>query len=232
MSMYYTHMLIPDQVDYAPCSSHVADFFAALINIGAAPVNAELEAQYFKLPYRKRKGWKAEFRRGTNPLTGEPIALPRYIAKFQDEAELREALRVLRGVDQYEASIFGSWPPKLSPLPLGTHDGCRFVPYNGQSELSVCCCLHPEIASTSSPFDAYPTSYSLTDRTGFFRNPRTGETIRVPNAGYARFWIEFRFGKWLFPEMKDNGLDLLSIPVVDAAYKAFSTRFNQGCSWG
>jgi hypothetical protein len=68
--------------------------------------------------------------------------------------------------------------------------------------------------------------------TGFFTNHKTGETIRVPNAGCARFWIGFALGNWLLPEMKSNSLDLLPMPVVDAAHKALSMRFTQGCYWG
>jgi hypothetical protein len=67
---------------------------------------------------------------------------------------------------------------------------------------------------------------------GIFINHKTGETIFLPGAGCARFWIEFAFGKWLFPEMKGNDLDLLRPHVVDAAQKAFSVRFAQGCHWG
>src|SRR5262245_25761631 len=122
MSLYYTHMMIPDQVDYAPRPGQVADFFAALIEIGAAPVAPKLQAQadFEPLTYATRKSWAAQFRTGTNPLTGEAIAIPRYTAEFGDVAKLREALRALQGLDEYEVSIFGSGPPKLSLFPLVT----------------------------------------------------------------------------------------------------------------
>jgi len=235
-SLYYTHMLIPDQEDYAPRPSQVADSFAALIEIGAAPVDPKLRAQadFEPLTYARRKSWAAQFRTGTNPLTGEAIAIPHYTAEFGDMAALREALCALQGLDEYEVSIFGSGPPKLSLFPLGTFVDGRYIPHHGGYDLEARCCLEPEIVSTSGYCAPAPfgSSSSPTHRTGHFTNPRTGETILVPNAGCARFWIEFHFGKWLFPEMKDNTLDLLPASVVAAAQKAFAVRFAQGCCWG
>jgi hypothetical protein len=236
MSMYYTHLMIADRVDYAPRPGQVADFFAALIDIGAAPVNLKIEAQadFEPLTYAMRKSWTAEFRRGTNPATGEAIAIPRYTAEFADVAALRQALRALQGLDEYEVAIFGSGPPKLSLLPVGTFADGGYIPHDGPYDLAARCCLEPDIVSTSG-YDAPVPFRSFCDpthRTGHFTNPRTGEAIRVPNAGCARFWIEFRFGKWLFPEMKDNSLDLLPASVVDAAQTAFAVRFAQGCCWG
>jgi hypothetical protein len=236
MSLYYSHTLIPDQVDYAPRPSQVADFFAALIEIGAAPVNPKLEARadFEPLTYAKGKSWAADFRTGTMPSTVEAIAIPRYTAEFEDVAELRKALRALQGLDEYEVSIFGSGRPKLSLLPLVAVVDGRYIPHDGPYDLEARCCLEPEIVSTSG-YDApvpFGSPCSPTHRTGHFTNHRTGETIRVPNAGCARFCVELRFGKWLFPEMKDNNLDLLPASVVEAAQKAFAVRFAQGCYWG
>jgi hypothetical protein len=42
MGMYYSHTLIPDQADYIPHSYQVADFYSHLIDLGAAPRQAEL----------------------------------------------------------------------------------------------------------------------------------------------------------------------------------------------
>jgi len=236
MSLYYTHLMIPDHVGYAPRPGQVADFFAALIEIGAAPVNLKLQAQadFEPLTYARRKSWAAQFRTGTNPLTGEAVAIPRYTAEFGDVAGLREALCALQGLDEYEVSIFGSGPPKLPLFPLDTFVDGKSIRHHGPYDLAAGCCLEPEIVSTSG-YDApvpFRSFCSPTDRTGHFTNHRTGEAIRVPNAGCARFWIEFRFGKWVFPQMKDNTLDLLPASVVEAAQKAFAVRFAQGCCWG
>lgn len=221
MSLYYTHMMIPDQVDYAPRPRQVADFFAALIEIGAAPVNLKLQAQadFEPLTYARRKSWAAQFRTGTHPLTGEAIAIPRYTAEFADVAGLREALSALQGLDEYKVSIFGSRPPKLSLFPLDAFVDGRCIPHDGPYDLEADCCLEPQIVSTS--------GYNAPVPFRSFCSPTL-----VQNAGCARFRIEFHFGKWMFPEIKDNNLDLLPASVVDAAQKAFAVRFAQGCRWG
>jgi hypothetical protein len=74
-------------------------------------------------------------------------------------------------------------------------------------------------------------SCASTDRRGFFSNPRTLETIEVPEAGCARLWVEFALGKWLIPKVH-NSLDLLPLSIVQAAEQIFDVRFSQGCHWG
>jgi hypothetical protein len=65
-------------------------------------------------------------------------------------------------------------------------------------------------------------------RNGIFRNPKTGAAIEVQNAACARFWIEFQFGKWLFPKIGDS-LDLLRPSILAVASDIFRTSLAQGC---
>jgi hypothetical protein len=45
MGMSYGHTLVPQQIDYQPAPSQVAKFFSALVELGAAPVNPQLQAR-------------------------------------------------------------------------------------------------------------------------------------------------------------------------------------------
>jgi hypothetical protein len=64
--------------------------------------------------------------------------------------------------------------------------------------------------------------------TGIFPNPWTGEVIEVANAGCARFWIEFEFGKFIYPDVSE-GLEVFSQAIVSETEKCFQTRLAQGC---
>ena len=61
---------------------------------------------------------------------------------------------------------------------------------------------------------------------GVFTHPWTGQRLEVANAGHARFWIEFEFGKWLFPKMTDN-FNVLRPRLLDASKTCFNTDLIQ-----
>ena len=67
-------------------------------------------------------------------------------------------------------------------------------------------------------------------------NPNTArfrlEVIKVPGAGCARFWIEFALGKFLFPEIQGDNLELLNPAIAGEAEQIFGAEFVQGCHWG
>jgi hypothetical protein len=63
---------------------------------------------------------------------------------------------------------------------------------------------------------------------GIFPNPWTGEAIEVADAGCARFWIEFEFGKFIYPEVSGS-FDVMSPAIVQDIEQCFGTKFVQGC---
>ena len=65
-------------------------------------------------------------------------------------------------------------------------------------------------------------------RMGVFPNPWTGGVIEVADAGCARFWIEFEFGKFIYPKITDN-LEVINPKIVSAGEECFGTKFAQGC---
>lgn len=232
MSLYYTHTLIPDQADYVPTPAQVADFISVLIELGAAPLAATFTITAPRAWTKNARRIPAAF--GRNPATREPITIaPRYRCTVEDTSRIAVNLD---GLDDYDLAMSGEGPPRLPPFQFDAQFNPKGQPY----KFAVRCCVRADIVSTSH-FESQHEGITVPPfgepcdmivSTGFFTNRKTGETIRAPNAGCARFWVEFALGNWLFPEMKDNSLDLLPTPVVDAAHKALSARFNQGCHWG
>jgi len=70
--------------------------------------------------------------------------------------------------------------------------------------------------------------FDLGDRTGYFTHPDAEETIEVPNAGCAHYWIAFELGKFLFPMFRD-GLAALDPRIVHLATECFGDEFAEGC---
>src|SRR5262245_4086162 len=227
MSMYYTHTLIPNEADYVPRPTEVAAFFLVMVELGAAPSHAS----FGLTTVSERTGYTQKSARliGRHAVTGEAIHLPpRYGCSIDDVSTIAPELD---GLDEYDLKMSGLGPPTLPLFPLievGSHG-----PLDRPYQFTVGSCLRPQVVSMS---DFTPVPHrqpgNPADRVGIFENYKTGEMIRVPDAGYARFWIEFAFGKWLFPQMRDNSLDLLPASVVDAAQRTFAIRFAQGCHWG
>jgi hypothetical protein len=163
-----------------------------------------------------------------NPFTGKTdLIAMRRADKFKDLAAMAAALKT---IDDYNATIAGKGPPKL---PAFTFD------FKGTYDFLIHCCLRAEVVSTSDQHDEVPVKRKVeffgrpcspNDRLGIYHNPNTLVVIEVPKAGCARFWIEFEYGKNLFPPIEDR-LDLIEPEIVEVAEKDFGVKFVQGCHW-
>jgi hypothetical protein len=214
----YTHTLIPDRADFVPDPKQVGTFLSSLVSIGAAPLQSTLSIS-------KLSG---EVRTFKNPFTGETESFAmRKADKLKDVAAMPGALKAL---DDYNVTLDGKGPPKL---PAFTFD------FQGTYDFLIHCCLRAEVVSTSDWHDEVPIDRkveffgrpcSSKDCLGIYHNPNTLKVIEVPRAGCARFWIEFEYGKMLFPPIEDR-LDLIERKIVDIAEKDFGIQFVQGCHW-
>lgn len=214
----YSHTLIPDSVEFVPDPKQVESFLTSLVAIGAAPLQPALR-------FSKPSG---EVRTGINPFTRQPMTLRSY--KWQTLKDRTELSGALRGLDDYMVTVEGKGPPHL---PAFTFD------FAGSYDFLVRCRLQPEIVSTSDPHDEIFEKHNVelfgepcrpTDRLGIFQNPDTLKIIEVPNAGCARYYIEFEFGKMLFPRIEDR-LDIIEPRIVEVAEKDFGIKFVEGCHW-
>lgn len=141
---------------------------------------------------------------------------------------------VIEQLELYSALLSGEWKTENRPLVLLTADG---VPYEDRYICEVSCYLRLQLVSTScwgvetSPHQNVPIFGGPCEgerTTGVFSHPWTNEIIEVPNAGCARFWIEFEFGKFLLPEMVSS-LDALSHAIVAKTEECFRTKFVKAC---
>ena len=221
----YTHVLIPNRVDFVPDTADVGAFLASLISIGAAPLNPTIAIS-------KLTGEVQTF---TNPFTLELDS--RRIWTGECLNEIADTRAKLQGLDDYNVSLNGMGPPALPAFVFDFKDAYAF---------SVRCCLRAEIVSTSDWHDDFVIGQKKglserkveffgrpcrpTDRLGLYHNPTNMEIIEVPNAGCARFWVEIEFGKMLFPRIESR-LDVIEPKIVEAAEKVFGIGFLQGCHW-
>lgn len=214
----YTHTLIPEHCDFVPAPKQVAGFLSSLVSIGAAPLRPVIDT--FQL--------SGEVRSFTNPFSGEAESRP--ICKANRLHALAEVPGRLNGLDDYNVTMTGRGPPALPAL---------IFDFKGAYDFLIHCCLRAEVVSTSDWHDDVPIGRDVaffgrpchpTDRLGIYHNPYTLEVIVVPNAGCARFWVEFEYGKMLFPAIDDR-LDLIEPKIVEVAEKDFGIKFVQGCHW-
>ena len=225
----YIHTLISADSEFAPESTQVASFFGELVSqFKFSPISG----QRF-LPGLIVAKPSGRLRWGTNAMTGEKISIPDWdrlnLERFEDIPAL------IQGSKHYTVAQSGQWVGKDRPVPLLKTDG---VPFEENYICTARCELRPEAVSTSAwDVEAGPNTRDVPTfgsvcknpiRNGTFPNPWTGEAIEVADAGCARFWIEFEFGRFIYPKVTDS-LDVMSPGIVLGAERCFRTKFVQGC---
>ena len=226
----YIHTLISVDSGFIPKSAQVASFFGELVSqFKFIPI---LDRQRFHpgLVVKKPSG---NLRWGTNPMTGEKISIPQWDRLNPEGFE--DIPTSIEGSQHYTVMQSGEWVRKDPPMILLKTDG---LPYEDNYHCTVSCQVRPEAVSTSAwDSEAGPNTRNVpefgsvcknTASTGIFPNPWTGDVIEVANAGCARFWIDFEFGKFIYPKIT-NSLAVLSPAIVVGAEQCFRTKFAQGC---
>lgn len=226
----YIHTLISVDSAFVPDSVRVASFFVELVSQFKFSPISDPERFLAGLVVAKPSG---RLRWGTNPMTGEKVSVPAWDSFKLDRFEDIPAF--IEGSERYSVMQTGEWFGKNRPMVLFKPDG---VPFEENYLCTVRCEVRPNAVSTSA-WDVeagpntrrIPTFGSECDgeiKNGIFPNPWTGEVIEVAGAGCARFWIEFEFGKFIYPKVTDS-LNVLSPPIALRAEQCFRTNFAQGC---
>lgn len=214
----YTHTLIPERVDFVPEPSQLSAFLASLEAIGATPLEPSIAVS-------KLTGQVRTFQ---NPFTGLTESRP--LRATEKLPSIEKVSTMVAECNDYNVALSGKGPPSLPAFILD---------FEGRYDFIIRCCLRETVVSTSNWHDEVKIDKKVkffaepcepTDRLGIYHNPDTLAVIEVPNAGCARFWIEFEFGKTLFPKIVDR-LDLIESKIVQVAEQNFGVPFVQGCCW-
>jgi len=225
----YIHTLISVDPEFVPESAQVASFLSELVSqFRFSPISGQRFLT--GLVVAKPSG---KLRWGTNPMTGEKISIPEWdrsnLERFEDVPAFIE------GCTHYSVGQSGQWAGKDRPVLLFKTDG---APYDENYVCTVRCELRPEAVSTSAwDVEAGPDTRNVPTfgsackdavRVGIFPNPWTGGAIEIEDAGCARFWIEFEFGKFIYPKVTDS-FEVMSPAIVLGAERCFRAKFAQGC---
>jgi hypothetical protein len=220
MGEQYSQTLIPRDRDFVPWAGNVREFLSAIVALGVVPSKPSIIL-------RSPSGETREF---WNPFSGRKIVIE---LKSQKQLKtLGQFEKAAARLSDYDIEVSGEGRPKLSPIDINL---------KGRYFVGVTCFVSSTLRSTSDYHDesgvrkrVVPYGRPCTRRatTGIFTNPHNLEIIEIPNAGSARFWVQFELGKFLFPKIVNDDLELLNPKIVEAAEGAFGTRFVQGCFWG
>lgn len=225
----YIHTLLPVDSEFVPSAAQIGSFLSVLV----LQFKFSLISGQRWLPGLVVSKASGELRWRTNSWTGERVSVPARdhfnLSQFEDIPGLIE------GSTDYTVSQSGQWIGQDRPIDLLGTNG---VPYLGNYVCTVRCERRPEVVSTSDwDGEAGPNTRNVpsfgsvcNDQSaiGIFANPWNGEVIEVANAGCARFWIEFEFGKFIYPKVS-NSFDVMSPGIVLEAERCFRTKFVQGC---
>lgn len=204
----YVHTLIPRDAQFAPDPRQVTRFLDSLTTLRAVPRDARLTV----MKPSRRVRWY------TDPLTGEKKSFPAYDpASLQATSDVHAVINPLR---EYSVALDGQGPPETAPFPLYA-DGGLFTKNYG---FVIRLCLRPEPVLMSDP---HGDSCVEPDRNAIFHHPVSGKVIEVAGVGYARFWVEFEFGKWLLPRINESS-EILNSAIVMAAKESFGVAVVQG----
>jgi hypothetical protein len=242
MSEYYTHLLVPLSPEYRPEPDAVAVFGQGIINNGNI-------ASPFTISFSRVTKGEPRVRKMRNARTGETINIRGPSRRIDPPQTLLNPSQIIEHAAaqrEYDIGISGEGVPSNLPFAVGYVEDETWKPMVDAYNLEIRCRvrdnivrlylleseddLHqpPDFTKIGPRFDE---DCSVDEREGIFVHPESG-AIRIPNAGCATFWIEFKLGKFIFPRLRNGGVNVLDESIVTLARKAFNCDFVQACDWG
>ena len=213
MGESYTHLLISVSKSYRPTAQPVCQFLEQMIQTGA--IGRDHEISFGKVVKDEPRTWK-----GPNPFTGK-MQRHRMPSRRRPRAEhLSAASQIVPLAEQeqeYDVSVVSTLPPTNPPLDIGGVDEKgTWQSWAEPYHLEICCRVreslvrlcHLKSGEDPNTPDFWNPKFDedCTDdeSEGFFEHPLLPSPIRIPNAGCGRFWIEFEYGKWLYPRPRER----------------------------
>lgn len=238
----YIHTLIPTDPAFVPAPSQIASFFDSLVT--------DFNFQAFQViphPRRHIPGlWVVKptglFKQVINPRTGEVVTNPRTgeaLSRPENQSlnpgKFADIPPLIEGLGHYRVTQKGEWKQEDRPVKLLNTNR---TPHESSYLCDVSCELRRQPVSMSAwDVEAGPNIRNVPqfgspceaeNKIGIFPNPWTGEVIEVANAGCARFWIEFEFGRFIYPDVT-NRLDVFRPSIILKTEECFQTKIVQGC---
>ena len=218
----YSHTLIAKPKNFTPSAAQIERFLSSIVRRNVVPHNPTL---ILRIPTGKFREYPY-----VNPFTGEKIKFEIKDRKKLDRLE--EIASALEPLQEYEIEVASFGTPKLPPL---------VIDVEGPYHIGVTCFVYSTPRSTSDLHENSVAGENVIPylkpcvelpRDGYFTDPHTMKTIKIPDAGCARFWVQFELGKFLFPEFSNENLEFLNPVIVSEAKRIFDIDFVQGCYWG
>lgn len=225
MGEQYSHLLIAADPEYVPSSAQIVAFYERL-------------RAHHALRLVKRPPWEPgiivlwpsgrppERREASWSKTGY-VTIPARPERGELD-RLDDIPAVVDSLKECTIHVSGEWARDDVPIELSVVGD---EPFEGDFTCSVQCAIRLRPVCTSS-YDGedglflFDDAESPVESLGVFANPWTGERIEVPGAGSARFWVQFEFGKWLFPRL-EHGFDLMKPALMADAECCLGVRFVQ-----
>ncbi|HTW47024.1 MAG TPA: hypothetical protein VMD92_03685 [Acidobacteriaceae bacterium] len=229
----YIHLLVPERPGFTPTPQQVEQFIERISTsdgfqlLSGSPWQPGLAVTW---PTGK-------FRTAQDPWTGEMMTTNVPVSENVRLKRPAEIPGLIEPLSNHTVLLSGKWSAEYRPIALFTPDGASF---EKDYLCTVSCRQRPEPVTMSEVWnEAEREARRLPDfgapcgsagGPGYFTHPSSGNTIEVPGAGCARFWIEFEFGKFIFPRMK-HGVDSIAKPLLSSAEESFGVRWAQGCRY-
>ncbi len=255
MSLRYSHLLVPALPEYHPEPDAIAEFAQGVID------NGNLGKPH-KIEFSRVTKSQSPTRKIQNIVTGQSIEIPMPSRRRERPETLSDTSQISgQAVNQpeYDLMLSSESVPSAPPCPIGYLEKEEWKPLCANPEewrpmlnhyyLEIGCRVRSNVvrlyflereddltrpvnpADFANYHPRFGEDCSANERRGLFVHPETG-AIWIQDAGCATFWIEFNFGNWVFPRLKNNSVNILEDSVVNLARKTFDCDFVQACNWG
>jgi hypothetical protein len=242
MSLNYTHLLIPLSPEYRPDAGAIAKFMQDIID-------GNYIAASTKIAFAKVVKGTPSVRQVPNPFTGKTLSLKmpsRRRDRPQQLGDVTQITGLATDQPEYDVWVECVGAPRNPPLDIGHVENDAWKKMDDPYHLEIRCRVRARIVrlfrlQSEEQLHRPPASANmelifdedcdLNEHDGLFVHPELG-AIRIPNAGCGTFWIEFNYGKFIFPRVKDKSVNLMQESIVNLAKTTFGTEFVQACNWG
>jgi hypothetical protein len=239
----YTHLLIPVSKTKSATIQEVCAFLEQMIQMGS--IGKEHKVGFSKVARVEQRVQEVR-----NPFNGQLLRRKNPSRKGQrpeDVAALSDVVLRVEQEQDYNVFVSSTSRPANPPLEVGFAEMNKdWQPWSGPDYyLGIRCCVRSSLVgicppgSVENPEDPRPEvpvpifddecGEELPD--GCFVHPQRQRVIRIPKVGCGRFWVEFEFGKWVYPRLESDGAPPLNHSVTELARHTFGTEFIEGCLW-